>query len=249
MPRAPGGRFRGRRAALSLPLRRLKEQGKTLLVVEHRLYWLSELADRALVMGNGVIVGDNTAGEFARLSAQEIESMGLRARSLAQLAPQAAGCSCESSAPEWLRIQADGLRAGYTKDHEVLKGASFRAAGDHVIAVLGKNGQGKSTLARVIAGLMAETYGGISLDARPLSVRHRAGHCVMVITHDAELVAAACDQAIEVDQGRVSAAYNLDAETFLRALKLLAPDAYEQSKGQRAPYWQSQPAEQIPQER
>ena len=79
-----------------------------------------------------------------------------------------------------LDIQADGLRAAYARGGEVLKGASFRASGGHSIAVIGRNGQGKSTLARVMAGLMKETYGGISIDAKPLSVRDRAGSVYLV---------------------------------------------------------------------
>lgn len=169
--------------AVKRTLRNLKEQGKTILIVEHRLHWLEGLADRVVRMDAGRVAGDWTAREFASLPADKIERMGLRAWSLCNLrigvhARNKKSLKKKEGVP--LAIQADGLRAGYgTKD--ILKGLSLSATGGHAIAVVGSNGQGKSTMARVLAGLMRETYGGISVNARPLSVRERAGSVYLVL--------------------------------------------------------------------
>lgn len=187
-------------------LQRLKDQGKTVVIVEHRLHWLSGLADRIVLMDAGRIVGDYAADAFAALPDRTLSEMGLRAWSLTNLSLRAGKESKDSRTADRfdadadpsravvradrgaeasrararLDIQADGLRAAYARGGEVLKGASFQAFGGHSIAVIGRNGQGKSTLARVMAGLMRETYGGISIDAKPLAARDRAGSVYLV---------------------------------------------------------------------
>jgi energy-coupling factor transport system ATP-binding protein len=319
--------------AVKSTLQRLKSQGKTILIVEHRLHWLDGLIDRVVCMDAGRIIHDWDAERFSALSSRELARMGLRAWSLCDLQLTQSATGAQGSVPcdaLPFAIQADSLRARYTARNEVLKGLSFLATGGHVIAVVGRNGQGKSTLARVIAGLMSESYGGISIDARPLSMRDRIGKiylvlqesayqlfassvrkefalgvkpqrdttapyiddllvrfglaekserhpaslsggekqrlalavgihagakllvldeptsgldlanmqrcaseirrladsgcCVFVITHDAELVATACDQVIEVVDGRVQSTYTLTPCTLPRALCALAPD-------------------------
>jgi energy-coupling factor transport system ATP-binding protein len=276
---------------------------------------------------------DWTAREYDALPAEDVARMGLRAWSLHDLRIGSLTGSCrELPLSDVLPpdIQADGLRARYGSRKEVLKGLSFSATGGHAIAVVGRNGQGKSTLARIVAGLMRETYGGISVNARPLGVSDRAGNiylvlqesgyqlfgasvrgefaigmeppdeadearidnlierfdlvgkeewhpaslsggekqrlalavgvyagaellvldeptsgldlanmrrcaseirrladsgrCVFVITHDAELVTAACDRIIEIADGRVKSAYELTGATLPRTLRILAPD-------------------------
>ena len=57
---------------------RLKAQGKTIVISEHRLYYLRDLADRVLYMKDGEIRGDYTAAEFQSLPAERREQMGLR---------------------------------------------------------------------------------------------------------------------------------------------------------------------------
>ena len=63
----------------------LKSQGKTIIISEHRLYYLSGLFDRVLYLKDGEIEGDYTAEEFCGLSAKKREERGLRHLELAGL--------------------------------------------------------------------------------------------------------------------------------------------------------------------
>lgn len=63
----------------------LKSQGKTIIISEHRLYYLSDLFDRVLYLKDGEIEGDYTAEEFCGLSAKQRDDMGLRPLDLAGL--------------------------------------------------------------------------------------------------------------------------------------------------------------------
>ena len=68
-------------------LRLIKSQGKTILIGEHRLYYLMELADRIVYLEKGQIRNIYTPEEFRRLPEAEREHMGLRAADLAEVLP------------------------------------------------------------------------------------------------------------------------------------------------------------------
>lgn len=71
---------------------RLKAAGNTVLVAEHRLWWLAGIADRVVLMDGGRITGDFTAAEFSALSPDERARRGLRAWSIDEVA---AGCGSD----------------------------------------------------------------------------------------------------------------------------------------------------------
>ena len=61
----------------------LKRQGKTLLLSEHRLYYLTDIADEYWVMADGEIKGKYTAAEAKALSAEQRQALSLRTLDLA----------------------------------------------------------------------------------------------------------------------------------------------------------------------
>ncbi len=64
-----------------------KKQGKTILIAEHRLYYLHDLADRVLYVKDGEIEREYTPAEFDSLSDSTRKEMGLRPFSLSKLKP------------------------------------------------------------------------------------------------------------------------------------------------------------------
>ena len=59
-------------------------------------------------------------------------------------------------------IALDGVSAGYEPDRPVLRNLTLRVDDDDRIALIGANGNGKSTLVKVIAGRLAAMSGGIT---------------------------------------------------------------------------------------
>ena len=55
-----------------------KEQGKTVVIAENRLYYLRDLIDRVLYLEDGKIEKDYSASEALALSAEQQIQMGLR---------------------------------------------------------------------------------------------------------------------------------------------------------------------------
>jgi ABC-type branched-subunit amino acid transport system ATPase component len=63
-------------------------------------------------------------------------------------------------------IQTNALQSGYG-DAMVLKGIDLAIASGEVLAILGKNGMGKSTLLKTLMGYIRPAHGGISLFGEP----------------------------------------------------------------------------------
>ena len=78
-------------AASILDLRKIlafwKSQGKTIIVSEHRLYYLRGLADRFIYLADGQVSHDYSAAEFEQLTEQQRSDMGLRTFALERLLP------------------------------------------------------------------------------------------------------------------------------------------------------------------
>ena len=60
----------------------LKKQGKTILIAEHRIYYLRELVDRIVYMENGAISAVFSPSQFLSIPEEQRHSMGLRALDL-----------------------------------------------------------------------------------------------------------------------------------------------------------------------
>jgi branched-chain amino acid transport system ATP-binding protein len=60
-------------------------------------------------------------------------------------------------------LHVEGVRAGYG-DVEVLRGVTLDVAAGEVVALVGANGMGKTTLLRAVSGLVHPTAGAIRLD-------------------------------------------------------------------------------------
>lgn len=69
----------------------LKSLGKTIVLSEHRLYYLREIADRYVYLKDGSLAGDFTAEEFQKLPEERRREMGLRTGNLNTLSMGGAG--------------------------------------------------------------------------------------------------------------------------------------------------------------
>ena len=66
-------------------------------------------------------------------------------------------------------LSVSGVRAGYADTGDVLQGVDLELAQGEVIALLGRNGVGKTTLMNSIVGLVRPRAGSIALDGRELA--------------------------------------------------------------------------------
>ena len=156
-------------------LRLIKSQGKTIVVAEHRLYYLMDVADRIIYLENGQIAGDWTPEQFRLLSAEKRQSMGLRTLGLHEEKPV---CAAETGRLPGLELKDVSLAY---KKQPVLSNISLQAAPGDVIAVVGHNGAGKTTFSRALCGLHKETTGAYLWSGKPQKTKERMKRSYMVM--------------------------------------------------------------------
>lgn len=180
-------------------LARCKQAGKTVIVSEHRLWWVADLADRVVVMAHGAIERDLSAETFAALGPKAHRSLGVRAWGRAEVEDahrlgergSSARCgdaldasargegSCASEPPAALEVR--GLTLGYGHAPALLDGADLALRAGSVVALVGRNGVGKTTFARCIAGLHKERAGTVAFSGVPTRRRDRPRHAFLVM--------------------------------------------------------------------
>ncbi len=156
-------------------LQLIKSQGKTVIIAEHRLFYLADVADRILYLENGRIAGDFTPEQFRNIPHEQRQAMGLRAIDLHEERPAHLGVS---SAKPALELKAVSLSY---KKRPVLRNISLCAAPGDVIAVVGRNGAGKTTFSRALCGLHRESSGAYLWDGKQQNPRERMKRSYMVM--------------------------------------------------------------------
>ena len=98
----------------------LKRQGRTVVIAEHRLYFLTDLIDRALYLRDGVLERTFTREQFCALTDGEREALGLRT-----LIP--AACTLPPVAPAGVNkgLSVEGLTCAYRNEPAVFQDLSF----------------------------------------------------------------------------------------------------------------------------
>ena len=156
-------------------LKLIKAQGKTVVVAEHRLYYLMDVADRILYLENGRLAGDFTPEQFRALPAEMRRHMGLRAVDLTEERPSGLPASCAEPVLELKNVTL------FYQKQPVLHDLSVQAAPGDVIAVVGHNGAGKTTFSRALCGLHREASGAYFWNGKPQTVKERRKRSYMVM--------------------------------------------------------------------
>lgn len=152
-------------------LQSLKREGKTLLIAEHRLCWLMELADRFVYIEDGRLRWERTPGEMKALTSAQLEQFGLR--TVRNLSPVKLVPPVGEGIPSVLLRGLSCRRGGRV----IWENLNLRAYPGQIVAVTGQNGAGKTTLARLIAGLERHCEGEFCLCGRKASRRQRRRKC------------------------------------------------------------------------
>lgn len=80
-------------------------------------------------------------------------------------APAVSPAALEDHAPGESVLEVDGICASYSS-YRALFGVSFRIPHGSIVALLGSNGAGKSTVARVVSGLVTASSGSVTFCGR-----------------------------------------------------------------------------------
>lgn len=158
-------------------LKLVKEQGKTIVISEHRLYYLNGIADRILFLDGGQVVREYCADQFEQYSTHALAEMGFRS----YIKPELTVHTQESAKSEEPVLSVRNLCAGYKNDKPVIDSFSFDVAKGEIVGIVGKNGCGKTTLARTLCGLHREWSGDILIRGKKARCKTRKRSCFMIM--------------------------------------------------------------------
>ena len=165
-------------AASILDLRKIlafwKSQGKTIIVSEHRLYYLRGLADRFIYLAEGQVSRDYSAAEFEQLTEQQRSNMGLRTFALERLLPPVL------PQQEKTALALHNFRFAYKNEPETLHIMECEIPTNRIVGIIGNNGAGKSTFSRCFCGL-EKRCGEIVWNGRKYRPKDRLSTCYMVM--------------------------------------------------------------------
>lgn len=141
----------------------LKAEGHTIIIAEHRLYYLTDLADRFLYMENGSIKEEWMAGELLSIPEEKRRAIGIRAADLHHIE-----VDIPPTKEKDMTMEVKDLAFSYRK-HPVFHDISFRAYAGDLIAIVGHNGIGKTTLSNILCGMQKEKEGQVIYNGTKVS--------------------------------------------------------------------------------
>ena len=149
---------------LSLTIKKLKSLGKTIIIAEHRLWYLKDIVDRAIYLEDGKIIREYSMDEIENLSEDERIRTGLRHSDYKAIERFD---DFETSNKGTLLVLKDLIFKRNTKIILSIEDLNFCYG--NIIGIVGENGIGKSTLAKIICGLYKENKGKILKDDENLN--------------------------------------------------------------------------------
>lgn len=171
-----------------------KQQGRTIVVAEHRIAYLWDVMDRLLVMKQGRIARIMGTTQKNELSDVDLQAMGLRTRILES--PSQIKLPSVIEGDRIIRIKnvsfSYGSDTAFTTHHianpatsRSLTIPSLAIAQNQIIAIVGSNGAGKTTFLNCLCGLEKRCKGRFEYEGHLLSARARKALCFMVMQNTA----------------------------------------------------------------
>ena len=178
-------------------IKRWKEQGKTIIISEHRLWYLKDLVDRVIYMEAGRICHEWSGAEFASMDREKVRSLQMRPLVVSDML---SSDFAEKDSDMQTQEISDGIILkdfyfSYNKKPYLIRKKRFRENDEGlslciprltlpkntVIGVIGHNGTGKSTFLKCVCGLEKDCHGIIETDGKEYKGKERLKICYMVM--------------------------------------------------------------------
>ena len=130
-------------------LRNMKQDGKSVIIITHKLHEVMEVSDRVAVLRKGEFIGDVATSDT---NPQELTNM---------MVGRAVSLNIERPAPENVRprLEVKNLSVKDSSGVRVLKNVSFTVNAGEVLGIAGISGCGQKELLEAIAGLQSTEPG------------------------------------------------------------------------------------------
>jgi general nucleoside transport system ATP-binding protein len=140
-------------------IRTLKESGRAIIFISHKLKEVLSIADRIVVMRRGEAVGETTSKET---SEQELATMmvGRKVQLEVDKTP---------AKPHEHVLEVKDLEVFDDRGHQVVDGVTFDVRAGEILAVAGVQGNGQTELVEAITGLRPVVHGTVALEGRDVT--------------------------------------------------------------------------------
>ena len=138
-----------------------KEGNKTIIIAEHRLFWLTDLCDRAVYMDNGQVGFDVSMAELTSWPQTKLQELGLRSLTLTNI--QHSSNTHPTTTADAQSIHFKDFKYTY-QTRQALQIDSLSVDAGSTVAIIGNNGAGKSTFAQCLCGLQKGFKGSIAFN-------------------------------------------------------------------------------------
>lgn len=192
-------------------IKKWKDQGKTVIIAEHKLFFLSDVVDRVIFVSDGKVAHEWLIDEFKNIDHRDF---GLRQLNLDNL--ELKRNEYYSEGREFLELKNFRFNYGKTR---VLDIDDAKIPKNEIIAIIGRNGAGKSTFANCLCGLNKSCKGELVFDGKALKRKDRLKKSYMVmqdVNHQLFTESVLDEVLLSMDEENVEL-----AEDILRNLNLI----------------------------
>ena len=156
---------------LACLLKKWKGEGKTIIVAEHRISYLWDLADRTVVLKEGQIVSELSRIQMDKIGEEELHELGLRsARHPCHAEPRKILHDGGDTA-NFLVLQ--NFRYKYRNGYLALNIPQMQIPVGKITAITGNNGEGKTTFLGCLCGLGHRSKGTLLYNGKAYKTRQR----------------------------------------------------------------------------
>lgn len=154
-------------------IKKWKTQGKTVIIAEHKLFFLPNVVDRVIYLKDGKISNQWTIDEFKGLDHRDL---GLRQLNLENLSVKRNDYYSEDN--EFFELKDFNFKYG---KKQALRIDNIKIPKNEIIAIIGSNGAGKSTFANCLCGLKRSCKGELIYDGKSFNRKDRLKNTYMVM--------------------------------------------------------------------
>ena len=172
-------------------LKKWKNEGKTIVVAEHRISYLWELADRTIILKDGEIIREISRSEMDKISEEELHKLGLRSHCHSELVSES-HCKKmlkpvqhddEACKHDGEIIQIHYFRYKYRNGLVALNIPHMEIPSGKITAITGNNGEGKTTFLNCLCGLGHRSKGTIEFKGKTYK-RHARQKQIFLVMQD-----------------------------------------------------------------
>lgn len=157
---------------------RWKAEGKTIIAAEHRIAYLWDIIDRAVVLRDGEIVGEFTGNGKEELTQNQLTQMGLRTTVMESPAEMQMDSFREGDRPITLR---NFHFAYHGEKKNIVDIPMLQIAAGQITAIVGANGAGKTSFLNCLCGLEKRCKGTLEYEGKLYDSKSRKKLCFMVM--------------------------------------------------------------------